>query len=160
MDQATSLTLSSNTEENIKTLKSEEISPYLDRLIKSLNCLSVIRTREGDKFVAPYLSIVKDTTECLILKHKLSGLEQVDFSLTIDPSDSGFPTTKDFYLLEKNKEEAASSLKTLPKREGIIEIIRDAVLTSRQPAHGQILLQRYNFFSKLSKTKIDRKSVV
>ena len=108
-------------EENLRRLTPEQIIPYFTKLSSRLSQLSEIATREQDEFVTDYINVVKNTLDCLFLKHQLGGEDKVDFSLTIDPSDSGFPTPKDFYLLEKDKEKAKQILGILPSRENIIE---------------------------------------
>jgi len=141
-------------EENIRKLEPEQVKPYLDGLNKRLTELSKILVREDDEFVCHYIAIVQETMNCLALKHELAGPDQMDFSLTIDPTESGFPTVKDFYLLEKDKENAESALANLPPKDEITDMIRNNVLRSRSPEHGQILLKRHNYYSKLLETNL------
>ena len=147
-------TIALQSEENIRTLNDSEITPYLSRLKLRLSQLSSILKREGDEFITPYFSILINSIECLLLKHALKGQDKIDFSLTIAPIDSGFPTAKDFYLIERNKAEAASFLQALPKRDEIIELIRNAVLRGDSPANSQIILRRYNLYSRLSESEV------
>lgn len=141
-------------EENVKRIDEAEAFPYLNRLSSRLSNLSEILKREGNEFVIPYLEIVKNSIDCLTLKYEIKGEDKIDFSLTIDPSDSGFPTVKDFYLLEKNKGEAKEILEQLPGRDEIIDKIRKAILRGDSPINWQIVLKRYNFYTKLSKSKV------
>jgi hypothetical protein len=84
----------------------------------------------------------------------LTGNDKIDFPLTIVPEQSGFPTEKDFFLLEKNNEEAKEKLKILPEREEIIDRIRGAILRDSSYVNAQIMLKRHNFYSKVSETQI------
>src|SRR3989344_3071850 len=116
-------------EENIKRLDHSQTQPYLGRLHERLLHLRTVLGREQkDACIIPYLNIVITSIAGLQAKHVLNGQDQIDFSLTIDPTNSGFPTFKDFYLLEKTQEQAASALQQLPSRPQIIESIADAVL--------------------------------
>jgi len=142
------------TEENCRRLEQNQIKPYLENLNSKLMQLSEVLTREMDEFVSQYISVVKDTIECLKLKHELSGPDKVDFSLTIDPTYSGFPTVKDFYLLEKDKEQAKATLKILPGKKRIIDSLRDAVLKGKPATEAQIQLKRRRYYAKLKRTNL------
>ncbi|MDP1695163.1 MAG: hypothetical protein Q8L34_06515, partial [Candidatus Woesearchaeota archaeon] len=99
------------TEENVKRIEQPQTQPYLSRLHERLLQLRTVLQREQkDSCILPYLDIVVNSISCLQAKHTFEGQDQVDFSLTIDPSNSGFPTFKDFYLLEKTQERADASL--------------------------------------------------
>lgn len=141
-------------EENVKRIDEAEVLPYLNRLSSRLSNLSEILKREGNEFVVPYFQIVKNSIDCLTLKYEIKGEDKIDFSLTIDPTDSGFPTVKDFYLIERNKEEAKSVLEQLPERDEIIDSIRKSILRGESPINWQIVLKRHNFYAKLSKSKV------
>ena len=147
------ITLTSR-EENLRNLKPEQVVPYLTALDKRLSNLSEILLKEKEEFVPPYIQIIRDAIECLKLKHELIGHEQIDFPLTIDPTDSGFPTIKDFYLLEKDKEETEIVLSKAPEREEIIESIRNKILKGRSPVGAQMRLRRFDFYSKLKEMKL------
>ncbi len=141
-------------DENVKKLKADEISPYLKSLYTRLGQLSDILKREEDGFIVPYLSVIRNSIGCLNLKHELQGKDMIDFTLSIDPTDSGFPTVRDFYLLEKDQQGAAEELQRYPDKKEIIEMIRDRVLKGRDPIDPQVILRRYNYFSKIAKTKL------
>lgn len=138
----------------LKRLKSDEVGPYLTRLSSGINQLSRILTREKDSFIFPYLSIIRDTLECLQLKHLLTGRNQLDFSLTIDPNDAGFPAFKDLYLLVKDKEIADETLKKIPPRGEIIKNIKEAIFRGDPSEKYQTLLMKYNFFRKVLETNL------
>jgi hypothetical protein len=146
----------SSGEENLKRLEPDEIRPYLGGLNRRLTELSTILAGEGHDFVSRYIAIVQETVHCLQLKHELEGEDRLDFSLTIDPSDSGFPTVRDFYFLEKDRVKAEPALSALPPREEIIETIRDQVLRGRPPTNGQVLLKRHNYYTKVKETNLLR----
>jgi hypothetical protein len=139
---------------NLKTFPESESLPYLKSLKQRLDNLSEILAREGDEFVTPYINILKDNIDCFELKYQLTGNDKVDFPLTIVPEQSGFPTEKDFFLLEKNKEDADEKLKILPEREEIIGRIRGAILREGSYVNSQIMLKRHNFYSKLSEVRV------
>ena len=146
--------LSDVAEGNLKRLSDNEVVPYLNRLKSRLENLSVVLKKEGDEFVIPYVDIITNSLGCMLAKYELDGQDKLDFSLTINPTNSGFPTPKDFYMLEKNKEEAKGNLETLPPRDEIINKIGSAVLRGDSCVNAQMLLRRFNFFSKVSRAKV------
>lgn len=143
-----------NEEPNVKKLEPSQIAPYLAALNKRLQQLATILTRERNAFVVPHLSTVRRTIDCLVAKHALEGQDGIDFGLTIDPTNSGFPTTKDFYLLEKNKQEAQKVIEQLRSRKAVIDMVRDAILKERPTQHALVLLRRYDYYSRLQETKL------
>src|SRR3989338_9942690 len=148
-------TITSNipTLENTRKLESEEIEFHLAGLNTQLLNAHKILQKEKDHFVLPYLVIVRNSIECLMLKHDLEGLNKVDFSLKISKNNSGFPTYSDFYLLINNKEKAKEYLDALPEREEIIDNLRNALFRGESGASAQIVLKRFNYYSRLAKTK-------
>lgn len=143
-------------EEKLRRLQPEEVNPYITRLVSRLGQLSQIMTRDGDEFVAPYISVIQETLNCLLLKHSISVRNQMDFSLTIDPQDSGFPSFKDFYLLGKDRAIAEASLANFPSREKIIDCIRDAILRGDSPANPQDSLVKFDYFTNLTNANLLR----
>lgn len=141
-------------DKNLKSLSENEILPYLKSLKGRLDNLSSVLESEDDGFVTYYVNIIRDNIECLELKYQLTGNDKIDFALTIVPENSGFPTEKDFFLLEKNKEEAEDVLKILPERPEIIDKARRAILRDGSYANAQVLLKRHNFYSKISESQI------
>jgi len=149
LEKAVDLSTFADIGDNVKRLRTDEIELYLTRLNQSLTHLSQVLTKEGDEFVAPFLGVVKNSIECLILKHAIQGQDQIDFSLTIDPTHCGFPTVKDFYLLEKDKENAKKVLEQLPSRDDIVDAIRQSILNGRSLVNAQMLLRRFNYYSRV-----------
>ncbi len=140
----------------LKILEDETAVEYLRRLNTRLGNLSAVLAREGNEFVEPYLEIVQNTMKGLMLKHEINGQDKIDFSLTISAIDSGFPTEKDIYLLEKNQEEAKATLQFLPERDEIIDLIRKAIFRNGSVANGQTMLRRHNFYSFLDSARLLR----
>ena len=130
-----------DTEVNYKTLNAGEIPPYFQRLQKRLSNIQEIFTRdsqkeEESKCVLPFLDIVKGSLECLELKHKVTGEDGIDFLFSINPTNSGFPTIKDFALLGRDKDRAREVLeKELPSRRKLIGMIRTGILGGRPIEH-------------------------
>lgn len=146
-----------SSESELKTIEDSDAELYLERLNKRLGNLSTILTREGNEggeFVIPYLQIVKNSIEALKLKYQLQGQDRVDFGLTIASRDSGFPTEKDFYMLERNKEDSHEILKCLPSRDEIINNIRNAILRNDSIINSQTLLKRHNFYSMINQASL------
>ncbi|MBI5804101.1 hypothetical protein HY450_02565 [Candidatus Pacearchaeota archaeon] len=132
------------------TLSHEETTPYLERLSTTLDYLAEILKREKNSFVVAYVAIVRNGIDSLRLKHQLHGEDKVDFPLTIISRNSGFPSEKDFYLLEKNKDEAEETLSVLPSKDEIIDRIRHGILNHSSIVTAQTLLHRFNFYSAIA----------
>ena len=143
-----------NQDFNIKALDREQVKSYISRLNCRIEQLSTILVSDERKFVAPYLKILGSTLECLALKYSLPSEDQVDFSLTISPTNSGFPTVQDFYFLQKDKQSADDYIQQLPDEQSLIEEIRNSILKDRSASTPQVLLQRLRYFSKLKETKL------
>ncbi len=149
---ATALTLTPDN--NVLSISHAQAVPYIQRLQTRLKNANDILGKGEGSYVTLYLEKLQRTLHCLSLKHQLPDQDAIDFQLTIDPTDSGFPTIKDFYLLKKNKEEAKKSLGQLSPRKSIIDDIRDALLENRSYVKAQIQLQRHNFYTSLLATDI------
>jgi hypothetical protein len=147
-------------DKNLKSLSENETLPYLKSLKGRLDNLSSVLESEDDGFVTYYVNIIRDNIECFELKYQLTGNDKIDFPLTIVPENSGFPTEKDFFLLEKNKEEANEVLKILPERAEIIDKVRRAILRDGSYANAQVLLKRHNFYSKISESQIPESQIL
>ena len=90
-------------EENLKQIPEEEVHHYLGSLEKQLQNLANILAKEKDRIAIPYVQSLSDTITCLDLKHSLVGQDKISFSLTIAPTNCGFPTVTDLYLLQEDK---------------------------------------------------------
>jgi len=150
----TSPPLPGNFQENLKTLPDEATTPHLTSLIAILRNFSSVLTSQEENYLLPYTQVICDSLDCLLEKHKLDGLDKIDFPLTIAQNNSGFPTVKDFYTLKKDKDEAGGILQQLPSREGVIDKIRSSILRGSSPVNAQMMLLRYNFYKKLSQTEM------
>ncbi len=146
--------LNETNSQRAKTLEGESAINYLSRINFRLSDLKKIPDeQEGDDFILPFIKVVKNSIEALILKHQIGKLDEIDFPLTIFPK-SGFPTETDFYCLEKNKKEADQILEALPNREEIIDRIRRGIHKGYSIVNNQIMLKRFNYYSKLKDIKI------
>ncbi|VVB78987.1 Uncharacterised protein [uncultured archaeon] len=146
-----------SSEPELKVIDDSDAALYLDRLNTRLGHLSQILTLEGNEggeFVIPYIEVVKNSIEALKLKYQLQGQDRVDFALTIACRNSGFPTEKDLYMLERNKSESGEVLNCLPSRDGIVNSIRNAILRNDSVVNSQTLLKRFNFYSMIDKTNL------
>jgi hypothetical protein len=133
----------------LKRLSGQDSISYLERLHAKLNQLSSVLARQGDGFVVPYVNILLETLGALKLKYQLPDEQKINFSLTIDPRDCGFPSYKDFYAIRADQKRADSELAGLQERADIIELVRQAILTGQPPEKYQHLLMKHNFYTIL-----------
>ena len=138
----------------IKTLEGDEASNYLDGINLRLGNLLNLFSMENQVSVLPYIERLIQSNNCLSHKHKLNGFDKLDFSLTIDHNNSGFPTTKDYLLLEINKKNSKEVLDILPNRNAIIEKLRNAIFRSDSPLTYQAQLMKQSFYSALNETDL------
>jgi SH3-like domain-containing protein len=145
-----------NAQNTLKTLSNEEIPVYLSSLKSRLDNLGRILQEEKRDYAVSFLDMMSQSAECFLYKYHdvLQGDDKIDFPLTIDPRISGLPTVKDFYLLEKNKNDAAAMLEQLPPRAEIIDMIRRAIFRDDSVANGQNVYARSKFYTKLASSTI------
>jgi len=140
---------SESAEENIKTLSSSEIASHLSGLETRLSNLSTILTDQKDDFVVPYIDIIKNSIYGILLKHQMTGNARIDSSFSMIPKESGYPGMSDFFLLEKNQQEARGVLDSMHNKDKIIEMIRRSVFDGRPVDNLQLLLRRHKFYSAI-----------
>ncbi|MDD5192039.1 MAG: hypothetical protein PHH54_01630 [Candidatus Nanoarchaeia archaeon] len=146
--------------QDCKHLNPEEIKPYLTRLQQRLSNLNTILSRNSQKetdneFAIPFIKQIKDSLDCFALKYLVNGEDQIDFALSINTINCGFPTVANFSYLERDKQRAKDILDNqLSKREKIISKIRANIMEGQPILHEQILLQRHNYFSKVMSTNL------
>jgi len=134
---------------NTLRIDSDKTSEYLKSLSKRVSQLSGVLSDEDDAFVVPYLEVVKNSLHALELKHQLSGVNQLDFSFTIDPTSSGFPTIKDLLLVEQDKKCAKRKFADMPSRVKIVNYIRKRIFDAKNISHSQAILREYNYYSEV-----------
>lgn len=136
----------------LKVIENGNAVPYLQRLNARLGQLSTIFEREETDYILPFMNVLRRTVELLQLKHQLIGNNKIDFDLTLFSNDSGFPSERDLFSLQKNKDEADAILGSTLSRDEIIDRIRKAILNGVSVEAYQNMLRRYNFFNGLANT--------
>src|SRR5262249_48540111 len=74
--------------------------------------------------------------------------------LTIDPTESGMPTVKDFWQLHEDRDRAQAQLAQIPAREALVEQALDAIFAGRRPLKEQILWIQRAYMERLAATPI------
>ncbi len=143
---------------SLRRLDSTQAVPYFNRLIKKVTefkgVIGEISTEQFDhSFLSPSLDFLIDSLDCLRLKHATEGEDRIDFQPTILPFESGFPTFKDFYYLDKDREQAQEVLAQLPTQPALLNTMKWKIKAGEPIAHEQILLKRNLYYSKLLETK-------
>ena len=143
---------------NLRRLDKTEVGPYYSRIMKKVKdfkkVIGEISTEQFDhRFLAPSIDMLVDTLDCLRMKHETEGEDRIDFPPTISPFNSGFPTFKDFYLLDKDREKAQEVLGQLPAQEALLSTMKWKIRAGEPIDHEQILLRRNLYYSKLLETR-------
>lgn len=148
-------------EVNVRSLPPEDINGYLNNIaliVSKLRDLFYNSSNYG--FKAPLEDIFdtkKDFCEFLdellfffnalkrkfILQHK--GINAT--SLSIDPTESGFPHFTDLWNFKKDHESAAAQLAALPPVEEILKKAVDSIFAGEFPIREQLSYAKHNYFS-------------
>lgn len=157
-------------EVNVKSLQPEEINGYLANVILIITKLKdLFYNSENYSFKAPLeesFDTKKDFCEFLdelifffnalkrkfILQHK--GINAT--SLSIDPTESGFPHFTDLWNFKKDHEAAAAQLDSLPPLDDIVKNAMNAIFEGEFPIREQLSYAKYNYFSYIK----DKKSII
>jgi hypothetical protein len=74
--------------------------------------------------------------------------------LTIDPTESGMPTFKDFWTLREDSERAKEQLAQIPDRAALIEQAIDQIYSGQKPIKQQILWLQRAYMERLAATPV------
>src|SRR4051812_44916909 len=111
--------------QNTLMLRDEAVVPYCDSLAQRLGWLAATlgeEQKEGRLSIAAckaaqeFLRETRATILVMALKHGRQLLDIEPLPLTIDPTESGMPTFKDFWTLREDRERAAEQLRQIPDR--------------------------------------------
>src|SRR5262249_21761064 len=74
--------------------------------------------------------------------------------LTIDPTESGMPTFKDFWMLREDSERAQEQLGLIPSREELVKDANSAIFSGHRPLKQQILWLQRAYMERLAGTPV------
>src|SRR5215210_3747667 len=134
--------------QNSRMLPDEAVVPYCDALGDRLGWLAAALGEEqkegrlsiaGFKAAQIFLHEIRATVLVMALKHGRQLLDVEPLPLTIDPTASGMPTFKDFWMLRDDRDHAEEQLRLIPAREQLVADAADAIYNGRRPIKQQIL---------------------
>lgn len=145
--------------DNLRKLDASEVAPYFARLEARLNDFSGVLKQTSQpgfdhSFILTNLAMLQQTLECLKFKHSMEGDDKVDFSPSVLAYESGFPSFKEFSLLEGDEKQAPTVIAGLPDVRALLETVKWKVLAGEPIEHEQILLKRHRYFSRLLETNL------
>jgi hypothetical protein len=149
--------------QNSRMLPDEEVVAYCDALGDRLGHLAKALGAEqqagrisiaGHQAAQAFLHEIRATILVLALKHGRQLMDIEPVPLTIDPTESGMPTFKDFWMLRDDRDHAEEQLKQIPGREQLIEHARDAIYGGRRPVKQQILWLQRAYMERLAATPV------
>lgn len=139
-------------------VKTQDIQPYIRGLDGRLEQLRIILEKEGNGFVLPFINRIRNSLRGFSLKYQINGDEHRTLPFTIDASYSGWPTVKDFYILEIDQRNAEINLSTLPQEKEIISSIARVLMHDGSPEKYQNILRIRKFNEFIKSAKILRES--
>ena len=146
-----------------RRIPDDAVVPYCDRLGERLGHLVPVldeEQREGRISAAAaratqaFLQELRGTIMVMALKHGRQLLDVETVPLTIDPTESGMPTFKDFWTLRDDCEHAQAHLAQLPSREALIEQATDTIFRGQRPVKQQILWLERAYMARLAETPV------
>lgn len=155
--------LSAGAGQNTRLLPDEAVVPYCDALADRLTTLGVALGREqqeGRLSIAArdatlsFLQELRATLAVMALKHGRQLLDVEPMPLTVDPTESGMPTIKDFWQLHTDRDNAQTQLEQIPKPEALVNDALDAIYAGRRPIKQQILWLQRAYMERLAATPI------
>lgn len=146
-----------------RRLPDDAVVPYCNQLAERLVWVGKVlheEQREGHlssaaaKGTEQFLQELRATVMVMALKHgrQLLGVEPLP--LTIDPTESGMPTFKDFWTLREDHEHAPEQVKQLPDREQLLEQATEAIFRGERPARQQVQWLELAYLSRLATTPV------
>src|SRR5688572_23888650 len=149
--------------QNSRMLPDEAVVPYCDSLAERLGWLANAlgeEQKEGRLSIAAaksaqaFLRETRATILVLALKHGRQLLDVEPVPLTIDPTESGMPTFKDFWTLREDRDHAQEQLQQIPNREELIAQATDAIYAGNRPLKQQILWLQRSYMERLAATPV------
>jgi len=149
--------------QNAVMLPDAAVVPYCDALGDRLSYLGAAlgsEQKEGRISIAAcdatraFLHELRATLMVLALKHGRQLLDIEPVPLTIDPTESGMPTMKDFWQLHEDRDHAQAQLEQIPQREALIEQTIDTIFAGRRPIKQQILWLQRAYMERLGATPV------
>lgn len=146
-----------------RQLPNEAVVPFCHQLSERLGWLGKVigeEAREGRlgnvaaQGTQEFLQALSATTMVMALKHGRQLLDVEPVPLTIDPTESGMPTVKDFWTLRDDYEHAADLLSKLPSRDELLSQALDSIYSGQPPARQQILWLQRAYLTRLATTQV------
>jgi hypothetical protein len=149
--------------QNTRMLPDEAAVAYCDTLGDRLGWLGAALAEEqkegrlslaGLKAAQIFLHEIRATVLVMALKHGRQLLDVEPVPLTIDPTESGMPTFKDFWMLRDDRDHAEEQLRLIPTREQLVADAADAIYNGRRPIKQQILWLQRAYMERLAATPV------
>lgn len=149
--------------QNSRVLPDEAVVSYCDTLGERLGWLAKALTEEqrvGRLSIAAcqaaqaFMQEIRATVLVMALKHGRQLLEVEPVPMTIDPTESGMPTFKDFWMLRDDRDHAEEQLKQIPQRPELIKQALDAIYNGHRPVKQQILWLQRAYMERLAATPV------
>ena len=149
--------------QNSRMLPDAAVVPYCDSLAERLGWLADAlgqEQKEGRLSIAAaqaaqsFLRETRATILVMALKHGRQLLDVEPLPLTLDPTESGMPTFKDFWTLREDRERAEEQLRQIPDRAQLLAQATDAIYAGQRPIKQQILWLQRAYMERLSTTPV------
>jgi hypothetical protein len=149
--------------QNARMLPDEAVVAYCDALgdrLSHLGAALAAEQKEGRISIAAlqaaraFLQEIRATLLVMALKHGRQLLDVEPLPLTIDPTESGMPTFKDFWTLREDRDHAEEQLKQIPAREQLIDQAADTIFAGNRPIKQQILWLQRSYMERLAATPV------
>lgn len=149
--------------QNARALPDDAVVGYCDALGDRLGSLASALAEEqragrlslgASQAAQAFLQEIRATVLVLALKHGRQLLDVEPVPLTIDPTESGMPTFKDFWMLRDDRDHADEQLKQIPAREQLLADALDAIYAGRRPVKQQILWLQRAYMERLAATPV------
>jgi hypothetical protein len=146
-----------------RLLPDEAVVGYCDQLGERFGWLRAAlqeEQKEGRISIAAanatreFLHELRATMMVMALKHGRQLLQIEPLPLTIDPTESGMPTFKDFWTLREDCEHALQQLAQIPSHNELIEQATDAIFRGERPIKQQILWLQRTYLDRLAATSV------
>ncbi|HEY1011945.1 MAG TPA: hypothetical protein VGE07_04515 [Herpetosiphonaceae bacterium] len=101
-----------------------------------------------------FLHELRATMMVLALKHGRQLLQIEPLPLTIDPTESGMPTFKDFWALREDCANAREQLADIPSPDELLREATRAIFQGERPVKQQILWLQRSYLDRLAATSV------
>lgn len=149
--------------EPARRLPDEAVAAYCDTLGERLTTLSKALAEEqksgrlsaaATKATDAFVREIRATLMVMALKHGRQLLDVEPVPMTIDPTESGMPSFKDFWTLREDSAHAQQQLAELPSREDLLEKALETIYTGQRPIKQQILWLQRAYMERLAATPV------